>query len=104
MTLLGQRQRREKLGDPLHAALRLELLNLLNEMMHVLGDRCDHRQCDVGTLADATDNMVSRDACNGRFTYCFGGRHVSIAGECDSLRETLTLCHDFDDGFIAGSS
>src|ERR1017187_2667826 len=104
MTLLGQRKRREKLGDPLHAALRLELFDLLDEMMHVLRDRCDHRQCDVGTFTDATDNMIGRNACDARFAYSFGGSHVSIAGECDRLRETLALCHNFDHGFIAGRS
>src|SRR5450756_2700971 len=73
-------------------------------MMHVLRDRCDHRQCDVGTFTDATDNMIGRDACDARFAYSFGGSHVSIAGECVRLRETLALCHNFDHGFIAGRS
>ncbi len=57
--------------------------------MHVLGNRRDHRQGDIGTLADATDNMIGRDACNARVAHRFGGRHISIAGKRDRLGEAL---------------
>ena len=102
MALLRHRQRREKLGDPLHAALRLELFDLLHEMMHVLGDRRDHRQGDVGTFADAADDMIGRDARDARFAHRFGGRHIAVAGEGDRLREALAFGHDVDHGLVAG--
>ena len=66
MSLFGQCQRREKLGDTLHAAQRLELFHLLDETVHALGYRGDHAQRNIGTLTDATGNMIGRDTGDHR--------------------------------------
>ncbi len=86
MTMLRQGQRGEKLGDPLYSALRLELFNLLNEIMHVLGDRCDHGRCNIGTVTNAPDKMIGGDASDARFAYRFRGRDITVPSECDWLR------------------
>ena len=94
-------QRGEKLGNPLYSAVPLELFNLLNEIMHVLGDRCDHRQCNIGTVVNAPDKMVGRNTSNTRFAYRFCGRDITVPGECNRLREAIAFCHDLNDSFIA---
>jgi hypothetical protein len=74
--LFGYGQRREKFGDALHAALRLELFYLLNEMMHALGSRRDHGQSNIWAPANALDNMIGRNASNTRLAHRFSCREV----------------------------
>ncbi len=80
----------------------LELLDLLNEVMQVLRRGRDHRQRDIGTFTDATNNMIGRDACDARIAHRFGSRRVSVASECDRLGEAFPFGQNMNNGFIAG--
>ena len=54
-------ERSEKFGNPLHAALRLEVLDLLDEVVQVLRCGCDHSQRDIRVFADAADDVIGWD-------------------------------------------
>ena len=78
------------------------LFDLLNKVMQMLGGRCDHCQCNIGTFTDAPNNMVGRNACHAGIGYRFGSCWIAISSKCDCFGEASTLRQNVDHSFLAG--
>src|SRR6516162_3005997 len=91
----------EKLGNPLNAALALELLNLLHQVMQVLRSGCNHCQRNVRTFANATYDMIGRYPHYAGIRDGLGGRGVTSARECNRLREAVALGQYVNHCFLA---
>ncbi len=92
----------EELGHALHAALRLELLYLLDEMVQVLRGRGDHGERNIRAFADAAHDMVGRDAHDAGVADGLGRGGVAVARERHGLGEAVALGHGVDHRLLAG--
>jgi len=101
MTLLRQRQRHQEFSQPLHSALSLELRYVLDKVTHMLGDRGDHRHCNIGIVANTAHDMIRGNPRDARCAYRFRGSKISVPRECDRLRKATALGHRLYYGLVA---
>jgi len=62
--------------------LRLQLLDLLHEVMQVVGCGRNHRQCNIGFLANTPDDVINRNAHNPGAGNGLGSCRVAATGKC----------------------
>ena len=76
------------------------LLDMLHQVMQMLGSGSNHGQRDVGTFTNAAHDVIGRDAHDAGVADGFGGSGVARAGESNRLAEAVPPGHDVNDRFL----